>query len=57
MFLALVILLPIACFLVWGAVHDLRRHRRREPLTNHDPRQVARETRIRAEGKGTEWSG
>ncbi len=57
MFLALVVLVPIACFLVWGAVYDLRRHRRREPLTDHNARQIAREMRTKAEGKGAEWHG
>jgi hypothetical protein len=56
MFLALVILVPIAFFLIWGAVYDLKRHRRREPLTDHHARKVAREMRTKAEGKGTEWS-
>lgn len=55
MFVALMIGVPIVLFAVWAVAYDLKRRRRQEPLTDHNPRQVAQETRMHAEGKSTEW--
>ena len=57
MFVALVIGVPIALFVVWAVAYDLKRRRRQEPLTDHNPRQVAQETRMEADGKRSEWGG
>jgi len=53
--LVLAIAVPIVLILIWGIAYDVRQRRRREPLTDHSVRKTARETRVQAEGKGTEW--
>ena len=55
MFLVLIISVPIALFLIWGVAYDLKQRRRTEPMTSHNARKVARDTRTEAEGKGPEW--
>ena len=55
MFLVLIISVPIALFLIWGVAYDLKQRRRTEPMTSHNAREVARDTRTEAEGKGSEW--
>ena len=55
MFVALLVAVPIALFLIWAVVFDLRKRRRNEPVTDHDARGVASRTRIQAEGKSSEW--
>jgi hypothetical protein len=55
--LVLIISVPIVLLLIWAVVFDVKQRRRREPLTAHNPRKVAKEMRIKAEGKGNEWTG
>jgi hypothetical protein len=57
MFVALMIGVPIILFAVWAVAYDLKRRRQRAPLTDHNPRQVAQETRMHADGKRSEWGG
>jgi hypothetical protein len=33
----LIIFAPLVALIVWGVVYDLKRRRRRAPLTNHNP--------------------
>ena len=49
----LLIIVPIGLLLIWAIVYDVRH--RREPLTDNDPRAVAKKTRIEGEGKSSEW--
>ena len=57
MFIVLLVTVPIALFLIWAVATDLKKRRQRQEVTDHNARQVARETRARAEGKGSEWGG
>ncbi len=57
MFIVLFVTVPIALFLIWAVAADLKKRRQGQQVTDHNARQVARETRIQAEGKGSEWGG
>jgi hypothetical protein len=56
MTLLLAIGVPIALLLLWAVAFDLRQHRRHSSPTGHDAVAEARRTRIKAEGKGSEYS-
>ena len=57
MFIVLLVTVPLALFLVWAVAADLTKRRQSQQLNDHNARQVARETRIQAEGLGSEWGG
>ena len=57
MFIVLFVTVPIALFLIWAVATDLKKRRQRQQVTDHNAWQVARETRIKAEGKGSDWGG
>ena len=53
MFLLLLVIVPIGLLMIWAIVYDVKH--RRAPLTDTNPRAVAKKTRIDGEGKSSEW--
>jgi hypothetical protein len=53
MIVFLLIILPIVLIAIWAIVYDVKH--RRAPLTDNDPRAVAKKLRIEGEGKSSEW--
>jgi hypothetical protein len=51
----LVILVPIVALVVWGAIFDLRRRRRRPGLTSHDIGSAARRTQANSDASSAGW--
>ena len=49
----LLIIVPIGLLMIWAIVHDVKH--RQAPLTDNNPRAVAKRTRIEGEGKSSEW--
>jgi len=49
MLVFLLIIVPIGLLLIWAIVYDVKH--RRAPLTDHNPRAVAKKLRIEDEGK------
>ena len=53
MFVLLLVIVPIGLLAIWAIVYDIRH--RRAPLTDNNPRAVAKNVRIEGEGKSSEW--
>ncbi|MEU4291877.1 hypothetical protein AB0E63_26930 [Kribbella sp. NPDC026596] len=53
MLFLLLIIVPIGLLTIWAIVYDVKH--RRAPLTDNNPRAVAKKTRIEGEGKSSEW--
>jgi hypothetical protein len=49
MLVFLLIIVPIGLLLIWAIVYDVKH--RRDPLTDHNPRAVAKKLRTEDEGK------
>ncbi len=49
----LLIIVPIGLLMIWAIIYDVKH--RRAPLTDNNPRAVAKRTRIEGEGKSSEW--
>jgi hypothetical protein len=47
----LLIIVPIGLLMIWAIVYDVKH--RRAPLTDHNPRAVAKKLRIEGEGKSS----
>ena len=52
MVILLIILVPLIALAIWAAVFDLKRRRRRAPLTSHDIGSAARRARANADTRG-----
>jgi hypothetical protein len=48
----LIILIPLGALIIYGAVFDLKRRRRRSALTSHDINSAARMARANADARG-----
>jgi hypothetical protein len=51
------ILSPLVALVIWAAVFDLKRRRRRAPLTSHDISSAARRARAAADARGASGPG
>jgi hypothetical protein len=51
----LVVLVPIIALVVWGAIFDLRRRRRRPGLTSHDIGSAARRAQENSDASSAGW--
>jgi hypothetical protein len=52
MVILVIILIPLIALAIWAAVFDLKRRRRRAPLTSHDIGSAARRARANADTRG-----
>jgi hypothetical protein len=52
MVILMIILVPLIALAIWAAVFDLKRRRRRAPLTSHDIGSAARRARANADTRG-----
>ena len=52
MVILVIILVPLIALAIWAAVFDLKRRRRRAPLTSHDIGSAARRARANADTRG-----
>ena len=52
MTILVIILVPVIALAIWAAVFDLKRRRRRAPLTSHDIGSAARRARANADTRG-----
>ena len=52
----LVVLIPIIALVVWGAIFDLRRRRRRPGLTSHDIGSAARRAQANDAAHSAGWT-
>ncbi len=52
MYALLLILVPLVALIAWGVVYDLKRRRRRLPLTSHDIDSAMREARGNTDARG-----
>jgi hypothetical protein len=55
MIVFLVVLVPVIALVVWGAIFDLRRRRRRAVLTSHDIGSAARRAQANADARSAGW--
>ncbi|TCN36602.1 hypothetical protein EV644_11371 [Kribbella orskensis] len=53
MLVFLLVISPIVLLAIWAIVYDVKH--RRAPLTDNNPRAVAKKVRIEGEGKSSEW--
>jgi len=52
MTILLIVLVPLVALVIWAVVFDLKRRRRRAPLTSHDISAAARRARANADTRG-----